>query len=70
MSNTGGYFAKISNPKNHSRASLMIKYLSDKYDKSNLSAINLYQRLGFKVISLRRNYYEDGRTALIMHFEH
>ena len=38
--------------------------------EGNLSAINLYQRLGFKVISLRKNYYKDGRTALIMHLEH
>ena len=38
--------------------------------KGNLSAINLYQRLGFKVINSRRNYYKDGRTALIMHLEH
>ena len=38
--------------------------------EGNLSAINLYQRLGFKVINLRRNYYKDGRTALIMHLKH
>ena len=38
--------------------------------EGNLSAINLYQRLGFKVINSRRNYYKDGRTALIMHLEH
>ncbi len=38
--------------------------------EGNLPAINLYQRLGFKVINLRRNYYKDGRTAMIMHLEH
>ena len=38
--------------------------------EGNLSAINLYQRLGFKVINLRSNYYKDGKTALIMHLEH
>ena len=38
--------------------------------EGNLSAINLYHRLGFKVINSRRNYYKDGRTALIMHLEH
>ena len=38
--------------------------------EGNLSAINLYQRLGFKVINLRKNYYKDGRTALIMHLKH
>ena len=38
--------------------------------EGNLSAVNLYKRLGFRVINLRRNYYKDGRTALIMHLEH
>ena len=38
--------------------------------EGNLPAINLYQRFGFKVINLRRNYYKDGRTAMIMHLEH
>ena len=38
--------------------------------EGNLPAINLYQSLGFKVINLRRNYYKDGRTAMIMHLEH
>ena len=35
--------------------------------EGNLSAINLYKRLGFNVINLRKNYYKDGRTAMIMH---
>ena len=35
----------------------------------NLSAINLYQRVGFKVINLRKNYYKNGKTAFIMHLE-
>ena len=38
--------------------------------EGNLSAINLYKRLGFNVINLRKNYYKDGRAALIMHLEH
>ena len=37
--------------------------------EGNLSAINLYKRLGFNVINLRNNYYKDGRTALIMHLK-
>ena len=37
--------------------------------EGNLSAINLYQRLGFKVINLRKNYYKNGKTAFIMHLE-
>ena len=38
--------------------------------EGNLSAINLYKRLGFNVIYLRKNYYKDGRTALVMQLEH
>ena len=38
--------------------------------EGNLPAINLYQRLGFKVINLRKNYYKDGRAAMIMHLKH
>ena len=38
--------------------------------EGNLTAINLYKKLGFNVINLRKNYYKDGRTALIMHLEH
>ena len=48
---------------NNSSAFLEVK-------EGNLSAINLYKRLGFNVINLRKNYYKDGRTALIMHLEH
>ena len=38
--------------------------------EGNLSAIKLYKNLGFNVINLRKNYYKDGRTALIMRLEH
>ena len=38
--------------------------------EGNLLAINLYKKLGFNVINLRKNYYKDRRTALIMHLEH
>ena len=38
--------------------------------EGNLSAINLYKKLGFKAMNMRRNYYKDGRAALIMHLEH
>ncbi len=31
----------------------------------NISAVNLYKSLGFKIISERKNYYKD-KTALIM----
>lgn len=34
---------------------------------SNLSAIKLYQRLGFEQVGLRRKYYTDtGEDALLM----
>ena len=32
---------------------------------SNLPAINLYKKLGFKKISIRNNYYSNGEDALI-----
>ena len=35
--------------------------------KSNLVAINLYQKLGFEIVGTRKNYYFDNREdALIM----
>ena len=34
--------------------------------EQNESAINLYQGLGFKVISKRNKYYFDGENALVM----
>ena len=34
--------------------------------QSNLAAQRLYKRFGFEVVGQRRNYYEDGETALIM----
>lgn len=33
--------------------------------ENNFSAINLYKKLGFKQIFLRKNYYKDGFSALI-----
>ncbi|WP_203292315.1 GNAT family N-acetyltransferase [Maricaulis parjimensis] len=32
--------------------------------QSNIRAIKLYERLGFRLISARPSYYEDGETAL------
>ena len=35
--------------------------------KSNLVAINLYQKLGFEIVGTRKKYYSDNREdALIM----
>jgi ribosomal-protein-alanine N-acetyltransferase len=35
-------------------------------DKNNFKAINLYQKLEFKLVSIRKNYYGHKRDALIM----
>ncbi|NPB07186.1 MAG: ribosomal protein S18-alanine N-acetyltransferase [Aquificae bacterium] len=34
--------------------------------KSNLPAINLYRKLGFKTVKERPSYYSDGENALLM----
>lgn len=34
--------------------------------QSNLPAIALYEKLGYKKISVRKNYYLDGENALVM----
>ena len=33
--------------------------------KNNLSAINLYEKCGFKQISIRKKYYSDGEDAVV-----
>jgi len=38
--------------------------------ENNFSAINLYKKIGFKEINIRKNYYKDtGENALIMSYE-
>jgi [ribosomal protein S18]-alanine N-acetyltransferase len=34
--------------------------------KGNLAAIQLYQKLGFTIIQVRKNYYSNGEDAYIM----
>ncbi len=34
--------------------------------QSNKAAIKLYQSLGFKILNIRRQYYNDGEDALVM----
>jgi ribosomal-protein-alanine N-acetyltransferase len=34
--------------------------------RSNLSAVNLYTKLGFKIARTIRNYYADGEDAFVM----
>lgn len=52
----------------------LIKYVIDNYEfdnitlevnVNNIGAINLYKKLGFKVISIRKNYY-DGVDGYLM----
>jgi ribosomal-protein-alanine N-acetyltransferase len=33
---------------------------------SNLAAVSLYEKLGFKVVKTRKNYYKDGEDAYLM----
>jgi ribosomal-protein-alanine N-acetyltransferase len=37
--------------------------------ESNLPAINLYRKFGFKDLSTRKKYYQDGENALVMEKE-
>jgi ribosomal-protein-alanine N-acetyltransferase len=34
--------------------------------ESNESAINLYKKFGFKMLTVRKNYYSDGENASIL----
>ena len=34
--------------------------------ESNLSAIRLYERIGYRKINVRKNYYSNGENALVM----
>lgn len=37
--------------------------------ESNLRAIHLYEKLGFKRISIRKSYYSNGENALVLKLE-
>ena len=41
-------------------------YITLEVRKSNLSAISLYHKCGFKEITIKRGYYEDGEDAIYM----
>ena len=44
-----------------------IKHFFLEVRTSNIAAINLYKKFGFKIFMLRKNYYEDdGEDALCM----
>lgn len=36
--------------------------------ENNYKAVNFYEKFGFKRISLRKNYYENGTNAIIMKY--
>lgn len=41
-------------------------FLTLEVRKSNLSAISLYRKVGFKEITIKPSYYEDGEDAIYM----
>ena len=60
--------------RNKGIASKLLEYLFNKYDYSctlevrvdNQAAINLYQKLGFEIVSKREKYYKDIDAYLMM----
>ncbi len=34
--------------------------------QSNLSALTLYEKCGFKFVSVRKRYYDDGENAIVL----
>lgn len=55
------FFSRISN--------LDIKSITLEVRVSNIKAINLYKKYGFKEISVRKKYYSDSEDALILQKE-
>ena len=43
-----------------------IKTVSLEVRRSNLPAVSLYHRLGFRQVGVRRRYYENGEDAFLM----
>ena len=69
--------ATKQNQKNKGYAKLLMQHLDDMSTKqnktfslevksTNIVAIGLYQKFGFKTIHIRKKYYKDGADALIM----
>lgn len=42
-----------------------IKLITLEVRKSNIPAINLYQKFGFEIVSVRKNYYKDEDAYLM-----
>lgn len=68
------YIFVINEYRRKSIAYKLIKYVVDNYDfenitlevnVNNVSAINLYKKLGFKIIGIRKKYY-DGIDGYLM----
>lgn len=71
--------ATSENNKNNGYAKSLIEYLQSYVKKqsktlslevkeNNLTAINLYTKLEFKVVYVRKHYYKDGQNAIIMFY--
>ncbi|MCI7003215.1 MAG: ribosomal protein S18-alanine N-acetyltransferase [Clostridia bacterium] len=71
--------ATSENYKHKGYAKTLLKYLLTLKDdgqtfslevkSKNTSAINLYTKLGFKTLTIRKKYYKDGDDALCMFLE-
>ncbi len=64
--NKGFASALLEHLKKYSK--LNNKTLSLEVKSKNHVAINLYTKLGFKIVSSRLNYYKDKDTAIIMFY--
>ena len=71
--------ATSENNKNNGYAKSLIEYLQSYVKKqsktlslevkeNNSPAINLYTKLEFKVVYVRKHYYKDGQNAIIMFY--
>ena len=72
--------ATHNNYKNKGYATMLIEYvinqgnnenktISLEVKQKNLIALNLYQKLNFKIVANRKNYYKDGDTACVMFYQ-
>lgn len=46
-----------------------IEYLYLEVRQSNLNAINLYKKFGFKIFDIKEKYYPDGEDAFLMELQ-
>ena len=65
----------IINDKNKGYGQVLFKYAMDylkdyiitlEVRKSNLVAIHIYEKYGFKTVTIRKNYYSNNEDALLM----